>query len=339
MTEYVANYGNGETAMHNRLMQPIRIAVQLFYLVFTFWLGVSFFRFVLHFRSGGLSPFSSRPAAIEAFLPISGLLGLRDWAARGEINAVHPAAVVIFVTALLVSLLLKRSFCSWICPVGAVSEMLWKLGFSRLRRNLRPPPVLDYLLRGVKYLLLAFFLSSILIMMPAAAVNSFIASDYHKIADVRLLDFFLNLSPLALGVITVLAVLSLFIRNAFCRYGCPYGALLGLISMLSPAKVTRHADICVSCGVCSQVCPSYLPVMSSRRVSSPECIGCWRCISHCRADGALTMQLWSSRLALPGLLFALLVVVLFWGGSVMGKLTGNWQTAVTYDEYRQLTGK
>jgi Fe-S-cluster-containing hydrogenase component 2 len=79
--------------------------------------------------------------------------------------------------------------------------------------------------------------------------------------------------------------------------------------------------------------------MHARRVNDTECLGCWRCISHCRADGALTMQLWSSRLALPGLLFALLVVVLFWGGSVMGKLTGNWQTAVTYDEYRQLTGK
>jgi ferredoxin len=109
--------------------------------------------------------------------------------------------------------------------------------------------------------------------------------------------------------------------------------------MLSPAKVTRHADICVSCGVCSQVCPSYLPVMASRRVHSPECIGCWRCISHCRADGALTMQLWKSRLALPGLLFALLVVLLFWGGSVAGKMTGRWQTAISPSEYRQLLGK
>lgn len=325
--------------MHNRLMQPVRIAIQLCYLALTLWIGISFFRFALHFRSGGLTPTVPRPAAIEAFLPISGLLGLRDWVARGEINPIHPAAVVIFVTVLALSLLLKRSFCSWICPVGTVSEFLWKLGFSRLRRNLHPPRPLDYALRGIKHLLLAFFLGSILVLMPAAGVGGFIFSDYHKIADVRLLDFFLHLSATALTIIVFLAVLSVFVRNAFCRYGCPYGALLGLVSMFSPAKVTRHADICVSCGVCSQVCPSYLPVMSATRLRSPECIGCWRCISHCRADGALTMQLWRSRTALPGLLFALLVVMLFWGGSIVGKLTGNWQTDVSYAEYSRLLTK
>jgi polyferredoxin len=322
--------------MLDRLMQPIRIAVQFCYLAFSLWLGIGLFRFALHFRSGGLAPAVPRPAGVEAFLPISGLLGVRDWLASGEINPIHPAAVVVFVTVLLVSLLLKRTFCSWICPVGTLSELLWKLGFALRRGNIRPPRLLDYALRGVKYLLLAFFLASIMVMMPAAAVRGFIESDYHKLADIRLLDFFLGISATALAVIVGLMVLSVFIRNAFCRYGCPYGALLGLISMLSPVKVTRHGDICVSCGVCSQVCPSYLPVMSSKQVSSPECIGCWRCISHCRAYGALTMQLWRSRLALPGLLFALLVVVLFWGGSLAGKMTGNWQTSVSYGEYQRL---
>lgn len=324
--------------MHDRLIQPLRTAIQYFYLAFSIWLGISFFRFVLHFRSGGLSPAAARPAGVEAFLPISGLLGVKDWLLNGEINSVHPAAVVIFVTIIVLSLLLKRSFCSWICPVGAISEILWKLGFSRFRRNVRPPRVLDLLLRGIKYLLLAFFLFSIFIMMPSAAVQGFIYSDYHRIADVRLLDFFLSLSLTAAFVIGLLAILSLFIRNAFCRYACPYGALLGLVSMLSPAKVTRHEEICVSCGVCSQVCPSYLPVMSSKRIHSPECIGCWRCISHCRAEGSLTMQVWNSRLNLSGLLFALLVVLLFWGGSMAGKITGNWQTSTSYAEYQRLLG-
>lgn len=324
--------------MHDRLIQPLRTAIQYFYLAFSIWLGISFFRFVLHFRSGGLSTPVDRPAGVDAFLPISGLMGLKDWLSRGEINSVHPAAVVVFVTVIAVSLLLKRSFCSWICPVGAISELLWKLGFSRLRRNIRPPKLLDMILRGVKYLLLAFFLVSILVLMPSAAVQNFIYSDYHRIADVRLLDFFLSLSLTAALIIGVLAILSLFIRNAFCRYACPYGALLGLVSMLSPVKVSRHEDICVSCGVCSQVCPSYLPVMSSKRVHSPECIGCWRCISHCRADGALTMQMWNTRWNLGGLLFALLVVLLFWGGSLVGKVTGNWQTSTSNADYQRLLG-
>jgi len=46
----------------------------------------------------------------------------------GFINRVHPAALVIFLSVIAVSLILRRSFCSWICPVGTLSELLWKGG-------------------------------------------------------------------------------------------------------------------------------------------------------------------------------------------------------------------
>ena len=320
----------------NRLIQPLRVTIQWCFLAFILYLGVQLFRFTTYFRSGGSTPFVPRPDGVEGFLPISALLSLKDWILTGEINPIHPAALVIFLTIVGVSLLLKRSFCSWICPVGTVSELLWKSGFNLFRRNLRAPRWLDYLLRGVKYLLLAFFLYSILIAMPQAAVSSFIYSDYNKIADVRLLDFFFNLSGTALLIIAFLVVLSFPLRNPFCRFLCPYGALLGLVSMLSPAKVTRSRAACVSCGVCSQVCPSYIKVMEKERVMSEECIGCWRCISHCRAAGALQMKLTGKRIAINGVVFAVLVVVLFWGGSVIGKATGHWRTAITAEEYGRL---
>jgi len=167
--------------------------------------------------------------------------------------------------------------------------------------------------------------------MPAGQVTAFINSDYHKVADVRLLEFFRHPSTTAVVVIGILLVLSLPVKNVFCRFLCPYGALLGLISRLSPVKVTRDGAVCVGCGVCNQVCPSYLP--------SEECIGCWRCISLCRADGALKMKLTGRKIVVPGLLFALLVVGIFWGGSVVGRMTGHWQTGVTPAEYGRLLGK
>jgi polyferredoxin len=319
-----------------RFMQPLRIAIAWCFLFFQLYLGVQFFRFVQHFRSGGVAPPVLRPDGIEGFLPISALVSLRDWSMGGTINPVHPAGLVIFLSVLAVSLLLKRSFCSWICPVGTVSELLWKSGFRLFRRNVRPPVWLDGVLRSLKYLLLLFFLFSIFFAMSPAAVRSFIHSDYNKVADVRLLDFFLHLSGTAFGVILVLVILSLPLRNPFCRFLCPYGALLGLISMLSPVKVSRNTTACVSCGVCTQVCPSYIPVMQKQRVMSEECIGCWRCVSHCRALGALDMKLTGRKIAVNGVVFALLVVVIFWGGSVVGKLSGHWHTSITRDEYGRL---
>jgi len=325
--------------MTNRFMQPLRLAVAWGFLFFQLYLGVQFFRFVLHFRSGGAAPFVPRPDGIEGFLPISALLGLKDWFVTGAINPVHPAALVIFLTVIAGSFLLKRSFCSWICPVGTVSELLWKCGFNVFKRNFRPPNWLDIGLRGIKYLLLAFFLYSILWVMPPEAVTAFIYSDYNKMADARLLDFFLHLSGVALVVIAALLLLSLPLRSPFCRFLCPYGALVGLISMLSPVKVTRETKTCVHCGVCTQVCPSYINVMAKERVFSEECIGCWRCISHCRSMGTLEMKLTGRKFVVPGLIFAVLVIGIFWGGSLLGKATGHWDTAISVDEYRRLLGK
>lgn len=325
--------------MRQRYVQPLRTAIQWGFVLFCVYIGFRFFQFVEHYRSGGISSLVPRPPGVEAFLPISGLLGLKDWIITGSINRVHPAAVVIFVTILIVSLLLKRSFCSWICPVGTVSELLWKTCFKITKRNIRPPAWLDIPLRCMKYILLLFFLASILVKMPAQAVAGFLASDYHKVADVRMLDFFLGMSGTPLVVISVLVVLSIPVKNACCRYLCPYGALLGLASTLSPCKVSRNKEICVSCGVCSQFCPSHLPVMSSERIHSPECIGCWRCISNCRADGALEMKLPGGRVAIAGILFAALVLGIFWGGSIMGKASGNWQNDVTAAEYSLLLKK
>lgn len=325
--------------MSKRYIQPLRIAVQWGFLIFSLYLGISFYRFVSHFRSGAAGPPPVRPDGVEAFLPISALLSLKDWLVNGSINSIHPAALVVFLSVVGVSFLLKRSFCSWICPIGAVSELMWKRGFSLFRRNLRPPRWLDWVLRGIKFLLLAFFLYSILYLMAPEQVTAFIYSDYNKVADVRLLDFFLTLSGLPLLIITLLALLSLALRNPFCRFLCPYGALLGLVSIMSPVKVTRDKDTCVSCGVCTQVCPAYIPVMAKERVHSEECIGCLRCLSHCRAEGALAMKLTGRKIAINGLLFALLVVLFFWGGTMIGRITGHWHTAITPAEYGRLIGR
>ncbi|RNC64434.1 MAG: 4Fe-4S binding protein [Desulfuromonadales bacterium] len=324
--------------MSKRSVQPLRIAIQWGFLLFMVYLGVRLFLFARHFRTGGMAPFVPRADGVDGFLPIAGLLGVKDWLVNGAINPVHPAAVVLFVTIVAVSLFLKRSFCSWACPVGTLSELLWKRGFVLFKRNVRPPRWFDVALRGIKYLLLLFFLYSILWAMPPAAVSAFIHDDYHKVADVRLLDFFLHLSGIPLVVIVVLIVLSLPVRNPFCRYLCPYGALLGLVSVFSPVKVTREGKACVACGVCTQVCPSYIPVMAKERVMSEECIGCWRCVSHCRAMGALDMKLTGRKIAVNAILFAAFVVLFFVGASVTGRATGNWKTQIPYADYMRLLG-
>ncbi|MDD2900591.1 MAG: 4Fe-4S binding protein [Desulfuromonadaceae bacterium] len=324
--------------MSARYMQPLRILIQCLFNGFVIWLGFRFYDFIQMATAVGEKNKLIRPAGIDGFLPISGFAGTVSWLKGGEINTIHPAAVIIFVTVILISLLLRRSFCSWICPVASVSECAWKVGFRLFRCNWRLPVRLDVLLRGLKYLLLSFFVYYIGVAMSPDALSRFLQSDYHMVADVRLMDFFLHMSHFALCVVLVLLVLSFVLRNPFCRYLCPYGALLGLTAMFSPMRVTRNAERCVSCGVCSQVCPTYIDVMHKSSVASPECIACWRCISYCRFNEALSMRV-VRRFVVPGFVFAAMVVLLFIGGTMIGKFSGHWHSSISLKEYVRLLGK
>jgi len=311
-----------------------RILVQWLFLGWCIVLGVQFAVFVRYYENGGLGPYFSRPPGVEGFLPIGALASLKAWLTSGYFDRLHPAALVLFLTFLAMALLARKSFCSWLCPVGTLEEGLWKLGKRIFGRNFRIWSWLDILLRFCKYALLLFFAKLILLDMPTQALRGFLNSPYWKIADVRMLHFFTGMSLTSLTVIIVLAVLSVFYQNFWCRFLCPYGALLGLLSWFSPVRVLREQNNCTDCGRCSQVCPARLAVAEKTAVLSVECTGCLTCVSNCPEPGALQVSVWKK--PIPSWGFALLVVVLFCGGILLGKATGHWHSSLNHAEYLQL---
>ena len=246
-----------------------RVFVQLAFATLCLWIGVEFHRFMQWGLSGGAGPFAERPPGVEGFLPLSALIGLRHWLATGAVNPIHPAALFILLAIVLVSVAIKKAFCSFLCPVGTLSEYLWRLGRKVYGRNLHLPHWLDTPLRSLKYLLLLFFVWSIL-KMDVPTVTAFVHSPYNKVADIKMYLFFAHLSGLALKVLVVLAVLSLFIKNPWCRFLCPYGALLGIAGWLSPFKIARTQATCIDCQLCTRACPSDIRVHTSGRVWSDE---------------------------------------------------------------------
>lgn len=275
----------------------------------------------------------ARPPGVEGFLPISGLMGLVDWIRQGRLNAVHPAATMLFILFVAMALFLRKAFCSWVCPVGFLSESLARLG-RRLPflhgRNPRLPRAVDIPLRGVKYLLLGFFLWAIF-TMSGPALTAFLGSDYNQVADVKMLWFFTRMSLTAAIVLLVLAAASLVVNGAWCRYLCPYGALLGLVSWASPLRVARHAPSCTDCGLCDRVCMARLPISRSARVTSPECTGCLDCVAACPQTNALALA--GTGRKLSALRFAALVVLLFLVGTVGSRAAGLWFNGIPDTEY------
>jgi polyferredoxin len=314
----------------------IRLVVQWLFLLWIIGIGIRFGLFVSAVEQGNPQPFFARPPGVEGFLPIGALTSLKYWIVSGEIHPVHPAALVIFLAILLMSLLAKKSFCSWICPVGTLSEAVHKLGARLLGRNFTVWRPLDLLLQGIKYLLLFFFVKVILLDMPAFAVAAFLDAPYWAVSDIKMLRFFTHISTTALTVLIVLTVLSLLYRNAWCRYLCPYGALLGMVSLLSPFKIRRNAAICTDCRHCSQACPSGISVHTKTTVISPECTGCLTCVASCPHQEVLAMGPSFWKRPLPVWVFPLIAVGTFLLSIGAGMASGHWQTVLTYEDYRQL---
>jgi len=312
------------------------LLIQWGFLAGVIFIGIRFGMFVRHFESNGAAPFVARPPGVEGFLPIGALVSLKHWLVSGEISPVHPAALMIFLTIVVMSLAAKKSFCSWLCPVGTLSEVAWKLGGRFMGRNLRLWNWLDVTLRGLKYLLLLFFVKIILIDMTSPALADFLASPYWAVSDVKMLRFCSHPSPTSLIMLALLACLSLLYRNFWCRYLCPYGALLGVVSGLSPFKIRRDAVNCTGCRRCSNSCPAGLPVHSRETIRSPECSGCLTCVSSCPADGVLRMGTPFRRLPDSAWFFPALVVALFVTGVGCAMLFGHWESVLTYADYRRL---
>jgi len=319
--------------------QAIRRTYQLAFLALNIWLGAIFYFWVRQFETGSQQVTILRPPGVEGWLPIAGMMNLKFWLLTGRVPPLHPATMFLLLTFVLIAFFFRKAFCSWLCPVGTFSEYLWRSGRKISGRNFHIWQWLDIPLRGLKYLLLGFFVWAVS-SMSTASISSFMRSDYGLVADVKMLNFFRHLGATGSIVILVLVVASLFIQNFWCRYLCPYGALLGVASFLSPLRIRRETSACIDCAKCAKACPSALPVDQLVTIKSAECTGCLECVAVCPAEGALHLSTVPLTRAttqrIPTWVMAAGVATLFLGIVGYAKSTGHWQSNVPDTTYREL---
>jgi polyferredoxin len=240
----------------------------------------------------------------------------------------------LLIAFLAVSFVFRKAFCSWLCPVGTLSEGLWKLGKKVFKRNWQIPRLFDIPLRGLKYLLLALFVYAVA-SMPPIAIRAFLSGPYGVVADVKMLNFFRFMSETAAIVIAGLMIASVFVQNLWCRYLCPYGALLGFVSMLSPLRIRRNPESCIDCAKCTKVCASALPVDQLITIKSAECTACMECVAVCPAQSALFLAAPRKR-RVPSWAVAAGIALLFFGVVTYAKVTNHWNTNLPPQVYFDL---
>ena len=123
------------------------------------------------------------------------------------------------------------------------------------------------------------------------------------------------LSTYLIGFVILIVSLagSLVYERFFCKYLCPAGALLGLLSRVSFLNIKRDAATCIDCGRCDKACMMNVEVATADVVTSSECISCNECVNACPVPGALKVTAaGGSRvpaLAAAGVVVALMVAI------------------------------
>lgn len=186
-------------------------------------------------------------------------------------------ALILFAIPIGISLVWGRAFCGWICPLGGVQELIHKVQ-SPLRCYQGLPSYLDKPLKWLKFAILAY----VGYLTWKSSTNIF--SQYEPF---RVLFNFTGTS-LTIALLVLTLTISLFISRPFCRYACPYGAILKVAGALSHFKVQLSEDSCVECGLCTKegVCP--MGAISCRadskkpKIDNSECIVCLECTNTCK---------------------------------------------------------
>lgn len=230
-----------------------------------------------------------------------------SWMAKMQLlEAVLAVNVVVIVGLVLLTLVFGRVYCSVICPLGIMQDIIgwWgkkvkknRYGYSKEKKWLRYPLLVVF---GIAYALGLAVLVQLL--APYAAfgriatnllqpvyqagnnVLAAIAEHYDSYAFYQSEVWLRSGISLGIAAVTLIVLGILVWRNGrtYCNTICPVGTLLSLISRFSLLKVRFDADKCRNCSLCSKNCKAACIDFKTHTVDASRCVVCGDCIESCK---------------------------------------------------------
>lgn len=278
--------------MKQSWLRKIRIAVSLTFLVLTTLLFVDFERV-----GAPLAQAVRYPQFVPSLLQFSQTFA---WIATG------------FLAVLILTLLFGRVYCSMICPLGTLQDIVIRLAdwFGKPRKvKFKPKKPYDALRYGVLALTVGVFVSSgalALTLLDPFSNFGRIAGDLlrplyvvaHNGAGQALESLGWNgpfplawkappLATLAFPTAFLVGLVWLSARHGrlFCNTLCPVGTLLGLVARFALFKIRIPKDACILCVQCTTHCKAGCLRLKTKEVDFSRCVACFNCITVCEAHG------------------------------------------------------
>jgi polyferredoxin len=164
----------------------------------------------------------------------------------------------------------NKLFCGWVCPVGAIQELVHEVPLSR-RLKIKLPFKVTNWIRVILFLVLT----------PLVFVTGKTLYDYISPFHALHWDFAL----FEMGILVVVLIAALFIFRPFCYVVCPLGLFTWLLERISVIKVKVDPDKCTMCYECLDVapCPAMGPIVEGKKWR-PDCHACGKCLNTCGED-------------------------------------------------------
>lgn len=276
--------------------------------------GIVLFLTISHMRYG-----IEKAASIDAYCPFGAIEGLWTYLATGEyLKRIWTSVFILMGILIPLTLIFGRVFCSHLCPLGAIQEWIRALGRKiGIKKDVELPKSADRIARYFKYIVLA------VIIYFSYKTGDLIFRGYDPFNALMHLGEEFEEKVVGYSILGIILIISLFSKNWWCRYACPFGATLAIFRKLSPFKIKRNEKTCISCGTCDKNCPAGLDISNAKEVNSADCISCLNCVSDC-PQSSLKADVFGREISKK--LFSLIIFGSFFLALGIFMLTPYWQT-------------
>lgn len=221
------------------------------------------------------------------------------------------------IIIILMTILLGRFFCGWICAFGALNDVIYILSNKLFKTKFLVKEKVDSILKYLKYIVLLFIV--LFSWVIGNSLDSY--SPWNAFAQSTEITETIFLYPIGFGILGLIIVGAMFIERFFCRYLCPLGAIFSITSKLRLLRINKNREKCGKCRICTNNCSMGIKLYKVDVVNSGECINCMKCISSCPRSNtelkAIGRKL--SPILVSGVIILSFIAIYFLSTTLVGK--------------------